>query len=258
MNPAPGKESEMSEFSGPVFEKVRSILKESDNIVFFGGAGVSTASGIPDFRSATGLYNRKRNTGYSPEYLLSHEFFAGHPGEFSDYVRENLIYEDAKPNGAHLALAELERRGKLKAVVTQNIDGLHQAAGSKVVYELHGNLTDYYCTRCRRPIDKELFLQGKGVTECPHCGGVVRPDVVLYGEGLDMNVFSAAMRAINKARTFIVGGSSLVVYPAAGLLNEYYGHELILLNQEATPADSRADYVLHGDISKLLPALIAE
>lgn len=240
-----------------VFQQVRDILQESQSIVFFGGAGVSTASGIPDFRSATGLYNQKHDTRFSPEYMLSHEFFESDPGAFSDYVRKNLIYPDAQPNGAHRALAELEQQGRLLSVITQNIDGLHQRAGSKKVLEIHGNLTDYYCTACGRSVAESVFLEAQGVCHCAHCGGVVRPDVVLYGEMLNQRVFSEAIAAIERARTFIVGGSSLVVYPAAGLLRYYRGHELILLNAEPTQADARADYVLHGDISKLLPALIA-
>ncbi|MDY3051656.1 MAG: NAD-dependent protein deacylase [Ndongobacter sp.] len=236
--------------------QAKDIVQQSRNIVFFGGAGVSTASGIPDFRSATGLYNQAAHTQYSPEYMLSHEFLQLHPDEFSDYVRNHLIYPQAEPNGAHLALAALERRGTLRAVITQNIDGLHQKAGSRRVFELHGNLTDYYCTRCGTSVASERFFDATGVFRCPECGGTVRPDVVLYGEPLNGSVLEQAVEAIREADTFIVGGSSLVVYPAAGLLNYYRGNRLILINESVTPADRRADIVLHGDISAILPQLV--
>lgn len=236
-------------------DQVRKIISKSPSVVFFGGAGVSTASGIPDFRSATGLYNRIENTSFSPEYMLSHEFLMSHPADFSDYVRRNLIAPEALPNGAHLALKRLEDQGKLSAIITQNIDGLHQLAGSTNVLEIHGNLTDYYCMRCHKPFERTEFLKGQGESHCS-CGGIIRPDVVLYGEGLDQRVWREAVEAIERAQTFIVGGSSLVVYPAASLLNYYRGHELILLNQEPTPADRYADYVLHGDISLILPSLV--
>lgn len=240
-----------------VFDKVKKIIQESSNIVFLGGAGVSTASGIPDFRSATGLYNQKSNTHYSPEYMLSREFFITHPDEFSDYIRENLIYENAQPNNAHYALAKLEKEGKLKAVITQNIDRLHQKAGSVNVFELHGNLFEYYCVGCRKQFTLEDFKSvKKGALRCSKCFQVVRPNVVLYGEGLDMTVYYGAVRAIELADVFIVGGTSLVVYPAAGLLNFYHGHKLVLINMEKTPADSFADYILHGDISQILHNLV--
>lgn len=240
-----------------VFDEVKRIIQESSNIVFFGGAGVSTASGIPDFRSATGLYNQKSNTQYSPEYMLSREFFVTHPDEFADYVRENLIYENAQPNGAHYALAKLEKEGKLKAIITQNIDRLHQKAGSKNVLEIHGSLYEYYCTGCRQEYTFEDFKSvKKGALRCSKCSKVVRPDVVLYGENLDMTVFYSAIKAIEEADVFIVGGTSLVVYPAASLLNYYHGHKLVLINMEKTSADSFADYVLHGDISQILHDLV--
>lgn len=236
-------------------KEVRALIKEAKSIVFFGGAGVSTASGIPDFRSATGLYNRRENTNFSPEYMLSHEFLMLEPDAFSDYVKKNLFAPEAKPNGAHIALKELEDEGKLLGVITQNIDGLHQMAGSKKVLEIHGNLTDYYCMDCHKAYTKEDFLKVSGALHC-NCGGVVRPDVVLYGEGLPMDVWSEAVSLIEQAEVFIVGGTSLVVYPAASLLQYYRGNKLILINQEPTPRDAYSDYVIHGDISRVLPELI--
>lgn len=238
------------------FESVKELIKASSDIVFFGGAGVSTASGIPDFRSATGLYNQKLNTAYSPEYMLSHEFITKHPDRFSDYVRQNLIYDKALPNGAHKALVKLEEQGKLKAVITQNIDGLHQQAGSKNVLELHGNLIDYYCIGCKKEYTKQEFCKASGTFNCSKCGNVVRPKVVLYGEGLDMNVFWTAVKYIQHSDVFIVGGTSLVVHPAAGLLDFYHGHKLVLINMEKTAADIRADYILQGDVSKILWDLV--
>lgn len=235
-------------------KELKEIIKNSDNIVFFDGAGVSTASGIPDFRSATGLYNRRSNTAYSPEYMLSHEFLEEHPEEFSRYYKENLIYPDARPNKAHLALAKLERLGKLKAIVTQNIDSLHQMAGNTCVLELHGNLRDYYCVRCGKKYTLDEVLREKGASHC-ECGGFIRPDVVLYGEGLDQTVIMRAIDAIRAADVFIVAGTSLVVYPAAGLVNYYHGDKLIMINKEATSGDARADYVLHKDISEVMDEL---
>lgn len=235
-------------------QELKEIIKNSDNIVFFGGAGVSTASGIPDFRSATGLYNRRSNTAYSPEYMLSHEFLEEHPEEFSRYYKENLIYPDARPNKAHLALAKLERLGKLKAIVTQNIDSLHQMAGNTCVLELHGNLRDYYCVRCGKKYTLDEVLREKGASHCD-CSGFIRPDVVLYGEGLNQTVIMRAIEAIRAADVFIVAGTSLVVYPAAGLVNYYHGDKLIMINKEATSGDARADYVLHEDISEVMDEL---
>ncbi|NLC16319.1 MAG: NAD-dependent protein deacylase [Clostridiales bacterium] len=239
------------------FAQVKKIIQESQNIVFLGGAGVSTASGIPDFRSAAGLYNQKTDLPYPPEYLLSHEFFVAHPDEFSDYIREHLIYEDAKPNNAHYALARLEQQGKLKAVITQNIDRLHQKAGSVNVLEIHGNLTDYYCVGCRQKYTLAQFQSvKKGALRCSKCSQVVRPDVVLYGEGLNMSVYYSAVKAIELCDVFIVGGTSLVVHPAAGLLDFYHGHKLVLINMDSTPADARADYILRGDVSQILHDLV--
>ncbi len=238
-------------------EMIKKILDKTDNIVFFGGAGVSTASNIPDFRSATGLYNAGSGTNYSPEYMLSHSFFVSHPEEFSRYYKENLIYPEARPNAAHLALAKLEEMGKLKAVITQNIDGLHQMAGSKNVIEIHGNLIDYYCTACQEKYDQAYALKDPGLTVCKQCGGIVRPDVVLYEEPLDMDKFDRAIEAISQADVFIVGGTSLVVYPAAGLTRYYHGNQLILINMEPTAQDGVANHVIYGDISKVLGELVS-
>ncbi len=235
-----------------LYSEVKEVIENSDNIVFFGGAGVSTASNIPDFRSSTGLYNSETGQHYTPEYMLSHSFFRDHPNEFAQYYKKNLIYPDAKPNKAHIALAKLEERGKLKAVITQNIDGLHQKAGSKNVLEIHGNLTDYYCVKCKKAYDLDYVLKKEGIDYCENCGGIVRPDVVLYEEQLNYDVFDKAIEAISNADVFIVGGTSLVVYPAAGLLRYYNGNKLILMNMEPTTQDRLANYVLHGDISKIL------
>lgn len=237
------------------FDEVKEVLKGSDDIVFFGGAGVSTASGIPDFRSENGLYNQKSDRPYPPEYYFSHEFTQEDPDGFADFCRECYRSYQVEPSGAHQVLAQLEKEGRLRALVTQNIDGLHQRAGSKHVLEVHGNMRDYYCPSCGRKVPAEDFLAGHGRYPCPHCGGNVRPDVVLYGEALDQGTLFEAVQAIRNCQTLIVGGSSLVVYPAAGLVDFYNGNELILINYEPTPQDRRADYALHGDISKVLPAL---
>ncbi|ROR31457.1 NAD-dependent deacetylase [Mobilisporobacter senegalensis] len=240
------------------FYQVKQILQDNDNIVFFGGAGVSTASGIPDFRSATGLYNRQTGNNYSPEYMLSHTFFMKHPEEFYRYLRNNLYYPDAKPNNAHKALVKLEKMGKLKAIVTQNIDGLHQVAGSGNVIEFHGNSTKFYCMECGKEYPSEYAYETLGVPKCNECGGIVRFDVVLYEEPIDQKVYSRAIEAIGKADVLIVGGTSLVVYPAAGLLQYYKKDKLILINQEATMTDNQGDYILIGDISKILWDLVQE
>lgn len=240
------------------FKEVKDIIKASNKIVFFGGAGVSTASGIPDFRSATGLYNRSSGTSYSPEYMLSHTFYATHPEEFANYYKKNLIYPDAQPNNAHRALAQLEKEGKMLAVITQNIDGLHQQAGSKKVIEFHGNLTDYYCVKCHKNFDLAYALKDEGASKCDTCGGLVRPDVVLYEEAPKEEDVHAAVDAISRCEVLIVGGTSLVVYPAAGLLNYYRGNKLILINREPTPQDSMANYVLSGDISQVLWDLVQD
>ena len=233
-------------------EKLTQILIDSNNIAFFGGAGVSTESGIPDFRSSNGLYSEKLHVNFTPEQLVSHSFYIRYPEEFFNFYKAKLIYPEAKPNDAHRALAKLEEIGKLKAVITQNIDGLHQAAGSKVVYELHGSVLRNYCTRCHAFYDEKFILKSKGVPTCTKCGGNIKPDVVLYEEGLDDNVISGAIAAISKADTLIIGGTSLVVYPAAGLINYFRGKNLVLINKSSTSADNKADLVIHEAIGKVL------
>lgn len=225
--------------------KLKEWIDGSDNIVFFGGAGVSTESGIPDFRSVDGLYNQKWK--YPPETILSHTFFERYPEEYYRFHREKLVIDGVKPNRCHLRLAELEREGKLRAVVTQNIDGLHQAAGSKNVLELHGSILRAYCSRCRKSFDADLMNHGTGVPRCG-CGGVIRPDIVLYEEALDQDVMRAAIQYIRNADVLIVGGTSLKVYPAAGLINYYRGDKLVLITRSSTPAE--ADLVIHGKIGE--------
>jgi len=235
-----------------LLEAARERLKTSWKVTFFGGAGVSTASGIPDFRSATGLYSQMTGSRYAPETMLSHNFFVRHPDEFYAFLRSSLYYPDAKPNTAHYILADIEQRGKLKAVITQNIDGLHQQAGSKLVHELHGSLKRFYCMRCRHTFPAEQVYSRETTPHCEVCGGLVRPDVVLYGEPLDPDMLTASIDAIRKAECLIVGGSSLVVYPAAGLLDYFRGDCLILINLDPTPYDSQAQFVFHGDIGEVL------
>ena len=227
-------------------------IDESDNVVFFGGAGVSTESGIPDFRSVDGLYNQKWK--YPPEEILSASFFARDPAEYYRFHREKLVIEGVKPNRAHLRLAELEREGKLRAVITQNIDGLHQAAGSKNVLELHGSILRAYCSRCRRPYPADVINHGEGVPRCS-CGGVIRPDIVLYEEPLDQDVMSSALHYIRNAEVLIIGGTSLNVYPAAGLIRYYRGNKLALVNLGQTPYDSFADLVIHEKIGEVFARL---
>ena len=221
------------------------LLKESGNIVFFGGAGVSTESGIPDFRSATGLYSRRLSAHVSPEELVSHTFF------------ERLIYMEAKPNDCHKALVDLERMGKLKAVITQNIDGLHQEAGSSHVLELHGSVRRNYCMGCHALYDAKFMQASEGVPHCTRCGATVKPDVVLYEESLDMDVLDAAVRAISAADMLIVGGTSLIVYPAAGLLRYFNGDRLVLINKTATQADRKATLVIHDSLGKVFREAVA-
>ncbi|WP_428817506.1 NAD-dependent protein deacylase [Clostridium butyricum] len=233
-------------------EKLTLILKESNNIVFFGGAGVSTESNIPDFRSSNGLWNEKLRINFTPEQLVSHTFFMKYPEEFFRFYKDKLIYPDAKPNAAHIALAKLEEMGKLKAVVTQNIDGLHQAAGSKNVFELHGSVLRNYCMDCNAFYDGKFILASEGIPTCPKCGGKVKPDVVLYEEGLDEATIQGSIAAISQADTLIIGGTSLIVYPAAGLINYFKGKNLILINKSTTSADSKADLVIHEAIGKVL------
>ncbi|WP_346866921.1 MULTISPECIES: NAD-dependent protein deacylase [unclassified Clostridium] len=233
-------------------EKLTQILRNSNNIVFFGGAGVSTESNIPDFRSSNGLFNARLNMTLSPEQLVSHTYFIRFPEEFFNFYKAKLIYPEAKPNGAHIALANLEEMGKLKAIITQNIDGLHQSAGSKNVFELHGSIHRNYCIKCNDSYDMDFILNSKGIPTCPKCSGTVRPDVVLYEEGLDESVLKGAIDAISKADTLIIGGTSLVVYPAANLINYFKGKNLVLINKSITSADSKADLVIHDSIGKVL------
>ena len=225
--------------------KLNDWIQASDNIVFFGGAGVSTESGIPDFRSVDGLYNQKWK--YPPEQILSHSFFERNPEEYYRFHREKLVIEGVQPNRAHRKLAELEAAGKLRAVITQNIDGLHQEAGSKNVLELHGSILRAYCSRCRKPYPQEVINLGEGVPRCS-CGGVIRPDIVLYEEPLDQDVMEEAVRYIRNAEILIIGGTSLSVYPAAGLIRYYRGSKLVLVNRGETPYDGYADLVIHEKI----------
>ena len=227
---------------------LRDMVAQSDNIVFFGGAGVSTESGIPDFRSVDGLYNQKWK--YPPETILSRSFFDRNPEEYYRFHREKLVIDDVKPNRVNLRLAELEREGKLRAVITQNIDGLHQAAGSKNVLELHGSILRAYCSRCRKPYPADAINKGTGVPRCD-CGGVIRPDIVLYEEQLDEDVLRRSIDYIRNADVLIVGGTSLNVYPAAGLINYYRGNKLVLVNLSATPYDDEADLVIHEKLGEV-------
>ena len=238
-------------------ERLAEILSRSERAVFFGGAGMSTESGIPDFRSANGIYNQKLNKTFSPEEMASHNFFVTHPEEFFAFYRERFVYLNAEPNAGHRALAELERRGILSAVATQNIDGLHQIAGSKVVYELHGSIRRSYCVKCGAKYGVEFVMENIPVPHCEHCGGIVKPDVVLYGERLDNDVIDAAIRAIVAADTLIVGGTSLIVYPAAGLVDYFCGRHLILINKTPTRADEDAELVIRENIGATLADAVA-
>lgn len=237
------------------------VLKDSNNIVFFGGAGVSTESNIPDFRSPDGLYGEKKERQYPfpAEVMLSHSFYEQNPKAFYDFYFNEMIYQDALPNDAHKALVELEKMGKLKAVITQNIDGLHQKAGSLNVLELHGSVLRNYCTRCHTfySLDETIAARDEdGIPRCKKDGAIIKPDVVLYEEGLDQNVLSQAVTAISKADCMIVGGTSLVVYPAAGLLQYFRGKYLVLINKEATPYDGRADVIIRASIGEVLKSAV--
>ena len=229
--------------------ELQKIIEDSDNIVFFGGAGVSTESGIPDFRSQDGLYHMKYR--YPPETIISHSFFEANPREFYRFYKDKMLVLSARPNAAHRKLAELEQAGKLKAVVIQNIDGLHQKAGSKVVYELHGSTLRNYCTRCGAFYDAEFVKNSDGIPRCPKCGGIIKPDVVLYEEGLDDTVIRKSVKAIMEADVLIIGGTSLVVYPAAGLIDYFRGSRLVLINKSATGRESRADLVITDPIGEV-------
>ena len=242
--------------TGFALQEVKRIIQSSENIVFFGGAGVSTASNIPDFRSAGGLYQRVTDNPYAAEKMLSHDFLIAHPDLFYQNLRKNLVFPDAQPNPAHRALVKLEQLGKLKAVITQNIDGLHQKAGAKNVIELHGSMAHFYCMNCYKQFTLDDVLKFESVPYCDRCHGIIRPDVVLYQESLDQEVLQTAIETISSADVFIIGGTSLVVYPAAGLLQYYQGDKMILINRDPTPFDQRADYVLPGNIAAILSQLV--
>ncbi|SHJ69208.1 NAD-dependent protein deacylase [Hespellia stercorisuis] len=229
--------------------KLQQIIDDSDNIVFFGGAGVSTESNIPDFRSADGIYHQKYK--YSPEQVVSHSFFMQHTEAFYEFYKEKMMILDARPNKAHLKLAELERAGKLRAVVTQNIDGLHQAAGSRCVYELHGSIMRNYCQKCGKSYDAEYVKQSEGIPRCA-CGGVIKPDVVLYEEGLDSGVIQGAVHAISEADTLIIGGTSLVVYPAASFIDYFNGRHLVVINKSDTAKAVRAELSISAPIGEIM------
>lgn len=234
-------------------ELLKKWVDESDNIVFFGGAGVSTESGIPDFRSVDGLYHQQYD--YPPETILSHTFYRKKTEEFYRFYRAKMLALDAKPNAAHKKLAEWEEEGKLRAIVTQNIDGLHQAAGSKRVYELHGSVHRNYCQKCGAFYDAEFIKNSTGVPVCEKCGGQIKPDVVLYEEGLDSATMRGAIQAISEADVLIIGGTSLTVYPAAGLIDYYNGHKLVLVNKSVTPMDASADLRIQGSIGEIFSQL---
>ena len=235
-------------------QQLQDMISECDNIVFFGGAGVSTESGIPDFRSVDGLYHQQYD--YPPETILSHTFYRRNPEEFYRFYRNKRLCLDAEPNAAHKKLAELEAAGKLKAVVTQNIDGLHQKAGSKKVLELHGSVLRNYCERCGKFFDAEYILNSEGVPKCDDCGGSIKPDVVLYEEGLDQRTITESIEVISAADMLIIGGTSLVVYPAAGLVDYYRGNKLVLINKSVTSMDSKADLVISDSIGKVFRQIV--
>ena len=234
-------------------KKLKELVEESENIVFFGGAGVSTESGIPDFRSTDGLYHQQYD--YLPETILSHSFYESNPEEFFRFYRTKMLAPEAKPNAAHRKLAELEAAGKLKAVITQNIDGLHQAAGSREVLELHGSVHRNYCETCGKFYGLDFILHTEGVPRCEACGGRVKPDVVLYEEGLDMKTLERAVGFLSKADMLIIGGTSLNVYPAAGLIRYYRGHKLVLINKSPVAADLTADLTIADPIGETLAQL---
>ena len=240
-------------------DKLKELIDISNNIVFFGGAGVSTESDIPDFRSASGLFNEKLNKNFSPEELVSHSFFVMYPDVFYRFYKDKLIYKDAKPNNAHIALAKLEELGKLKAVITQNIDGLHQMAGSKTVYELHGCVHRNYCINCNKFFDLNEMLNLEGsVPHCDECGSIVKPDVVLYEEALDNTIINNAIRAIEEADLLIIGGTSLVVYPAASFVSYYKGKDIVLINKSKTGYDGNASVVINEPIGEILYKAVLE
>ncbi len=233
-----------------LIEKLQTMITESNNIIFFGGAGVSTESGIPDFRSVDGLYNQKYD--YPPETILSHSFYMSRTEEFYRFYHDKMLCLDAQPNAAHRKLAELEQAGKLKAVITQNIDGLHQMAGSREVMELHGSVHRNYCRKCAKEFDVQYMKEHTGVPLCDECGGDIKPDVVLYEEGLDAQTMQKSISYIARADVLIIGGTSLAVYPAAGLIDYYNGNKLVLINKSPTPMDRRADLLIQGSIGEVL------
>ena len=233
-------------------ESFKNIIKNSNNIVFFGGAGVSTESGIPDFRSKDGLYNQKYK--FPPEEILSHHFFLKNTEEFFKFYRDKMNSLKFKPNVTHIKLSELEEQGKLKAIVTQNIDGLHQKAGSKTVYELHGSVMRNYCTKCHKFYDADFVFNSKGIPSCK-CGGIIKPDVVLYEEPLDEATYTASIKAISACDTLIIGGTSLTVYPASGLIRYFKGNNLILINKSITPFDNIANLVINDSLGKVFSNL---
>lgn len=235
---------------GEIMNYLQNIIDDSSRIVFFGGAGVSTESGIPDFRSVDGLYNQKYD--YPPEEILSHTFFCEHTAYFYNFYRDKMLCLEAQPNKAHLKLAELEAAGKLSAVVTQNIDGLHQKAGSETVYELHGSVLRNYCTKCGKFHSAEYILHSAGIPKCEACGGIVKPDVVLYEEGLDNKTVNGAVQAITDADCMIVAGTSLAVYPAAGFLSYFSGKHFVLINRTPTSADSQAELIIRENVGAVL------
>ncbi len=237
-------------------EKLREMINSSDRIAFLGGAGVSTESGIPDFRSENGIFDAIQKYGRSPEVLLSHDYFMRHTDTFYEYYKSSLLVTGAKPNPAHYALAKLESLGKLSAVITQNIDGLHQKAGSKNVYELHGSIYHNTCMHCGKNFSADYIAGCDASPRCDVCGEIIKPDVVLYGEGLDGDVLRGAVEHITKADMLIVGGTSLAVYPAAGLIDYYSGSRLVLINKSDTPYDSRADLIIHDAIGKVLSCVV--
>ena len=234
-------------------KKLKELIDGTDNIVFFGGAGVSTESGIPDFRSVDGLYHQQWDD--PPETILSHTYYERYPEKFFAFYRAKLLCEGAKPNAAHLKLAEWEKEGKLKAVITQNIDGLHQAAGSRTVLELHGSVLRNYCEKCYQFYGIDTILNSTGIPRCEKCGGIIKPDVVLYEEGLDEKTLNAAVRYIHEADVLIIGGTSLAVYPAAGLIDYFQGDKLVVINKSATPRDSHADLLVQGPIGEVFHSI---
>lgn len=236
-------------------EKLQEIIDASDNIVFFGGAGVSTESGIPDFRSESGIFKSLEKYGDTPERLVSHSYYLEHTDKFFSYYKDCLIFPEVEPNPAHYTLARLEKEGKLKAIITQNIDGLHQKAGSKNVLELHGSVYRNYCEICKKEYDLNFILESEGIPHCT-CGGIIKPDVILYEESLDMNILNKSVEYIMSADTLIVGGTSLVVYPAAGLINYFKGKNLVLINKSQTDYDNLATLVINEAIGETLAKII--